>query len=190
MNSELEKAQDMFLEKINKFCREYGLNNVMAQLYAILYLSKEPLSLNDMTEQLRISKGSVSINIRALEGYGVVRRVWVKGSRKDYYEAEIDITKVVLDRIKSMASKRLSEIGNMLESIYQVLNSISSGDKEERELLVTFRGRIDKLKSFHTQAQSLFNLFNSGIVNGLMNNKRAKAKKKEIASTEAAEIIV
>jgi len=84
MNEDLVKAQDVFLQKINKICRDFGLNNIMAQLYAILYFSKEPLSLNDMLERLKISKGSVSINIRALERYGAVRRIWVKGSRKDY----------------------------------------------------------------------------------------------------------
>src|SRR3989338_5217258 len=95
----LIKVQDIFLNRINHICKKLGLNNVMAQLYAILYLNNEPLSLDDMVERLKISKGSASVNIRALESYGAVRRVWMRGSRRDYYEADTDIVRVVTDRI-------------------------------------------------------------------------------------------
>src|SRR3989338_11002075 len=133
MNEKMEKAQDMLLEKVNKFCREFGLNNIMAQLYAILYFSKKPLSLDDMVERLKISKGSASVNIRVLERDDIVRRIWVKGSRKDYYEAEIDISKVMIERIKSMASRRIAEVDDMLNTINSILDSANTKDKEERE---------------------------------------------------------
>src|SRR3989338_5100918 len=102
MNDKLLKAQDLFLDKINNICNKFGLNNIMAQLYVMLYFNNNPLSLDDMVERLKISKGSASVNIRALERYGAVRQVWVKGSRKDYYEAEPDISKIIFDRTKSM----------------------------------------------------------------------------------------
>ena len=66
MNENLIKVQDIFLNRINHICKKLGLNNVMAQLYAILYLNNEPLSLDDMVERLKISKGSASVNITAL----------------------------------------------------------------------------------------------------------------------------
>src|SRR3989338_5938972 len=114
MNENLTNAQDVFLNEINQICSKFGLNNIMAQLYAILYLSDKPLSLDDMVDRLRISKGSASINIRALERYGAVRRVWIKGSRRDYYEAEADIVKVVVGRIRSMVNGRLTELEHMI----------------------------------------------------------------------------
>jgi DNA-binding transcriptional regulator GbsR (MarR family) len=177
MSEGLQKAQDIFLERINQICREYGLNNIMAQLYAVLYLSNKSLSLNEMAERLKISKGSVSINIRALERYGVVRRVWVKGSRKDYYEAETDISRVILDRIKSMASRRLSEIQNMINAVDHSLNSVNPKNIQEKESAEIFKQRIAELKKLYQKAQSLFNLFNSGIVNGLLTSEKAKSKK-------------
>ena len=144
MNEKMEKAQDMLIEKVNKFCREFGLNNIMAQLYAILYFSKKPLSLDDMVERLKISKGSASVNIRILERDDIVRRIWVKGSRKDYYEAEIDISKVMIERIKSMASRRIAEVDDMLNTINSILDSANTKDKEEREAIEEFRQRLSK----------------------------------------------
>jgi len=174
MNKSLADAQDVFLGKLNQICNKFGLNNIMAQLYAMLYLSNRVLSLNDLKERLKISKASASINMRALERYGAVRRVWVKGSRKDYYEAEADIAKVIMDRTRSMAHGRLSEIDDMLKTSYRILDSINSVDKGERDAIKVFRERLDKLRGFHKQAQTLFNLFNSGLVDKIFKGKISK----------------
>lgn len=184
MNKNLEDAQDIFLGKVNQICNKFGLNSIMAQLYMLLYLSDSPLSLDDMTERLKISKGSASINIRAVERYGAVRRVWVRGSRKDYYEAEMDIGKVVLDRVTSMAQRRISEIDEILKSSYEILNSINSSNKEEEEAIKVYKKRLDKLKELHSQAQSLFNLFNSGLLTNKSKLIRGKEKSINAAPLE------
>jgi len=189
MNKNLADAQDVFLGKVNQICNKFGLNNIMAQIYAILYLSDRPLSLNDMVERLKISKGSASINIRALERYGTVRKVWVKGSRKDYYEADTDIIKVIMNRVRSMAQKRISEIDDMLKSSYQILNSVNSSDKEEEEAMKVFKERLDKLKSLHSQMQSIFNLFNSGLLNNILNKELIRSKKESIYATPLDKIL-
>ena len=183
MNEDLEKVQDIFLERINKICREFGLNNIMAQLYAILYLSNKSLSLNDMVDRLKISKGSVSINIRALERYGAVRRIWLKGSRRDYYEAETDISKVIMDRIRSMAQRRLSGLEDMINVSYKALNSVEYSGGEEKEAIKVFKQRLDKIKNFQGKAQSLFNILNSGLLSSVLNNKSAKNKKESDYAT-------
>ena len=164
MTEDLEKVQDILLERVNQMCRDFGLNNIMAQLYVILYLSNKPLSLDDMVTRLRISKGSVSVNIRALERYDVVRRVWVKGSRKDYYEAETDIYKVAMDRIKWMAQRRLAEVENIINLSFKTLDSINLSDNEEKEAMDVFRQRLNSVREIHDKAQSIFDLFSSGLL--------------------------
>ena len=168
MNKNLVDAQDAFLGRVNQICNKFGLNNIMIQLYTILYLSDKVLSLNDMTERLKISKGSASINIRKLERYSAVKRVWVKGSRRDYYEAESDISRVIMDRFKSIAQNRISEIDDMINVSYRVLSSVNASDKEAREAVKVFKQRLDTLSSLQSNARSLFNLFNSGLLNSIM----------------------
>lgn len=175
MGNDLEKAQDIFLNHINKICGKFGLNNIMAQLYAVLYLSAQPLSLDDMVTRLKISKGSASTNIRALERYGAVRRVWVKGSRKDYYEAELDITKIILDRIRSMTQNRLSEVNEMIVSSDRVLGSVVAQKKEESKEMEVFKQRLEKLKELHARASTLFQLFNSSVGTMLISGKAQEA---------------
>ena len=187
MNKDIIKAQDIFLDRINHICNKFGLNNVMAQLYAILYLSNKPLSLNDMVDRLKISKGSASVNIRALERYGAVKRVWVRGSRRDYYEADTDIVKVVMDRVKIISQLRFSEIDAMTKSCYDVLNSVSPQDKDDGAAIKIFKQRLDKIETLRRQAHSLFNLVNSGILNTILNTKLLNKSGKEPAYVSVTE---
>lgn len=179
MHEELVKAQDLVLDKVNQICSKFGLNNIMAQLYAILYLSDKALSLNDMVERLKISKGSASTNIRTLERYGIVRQVWIKGSRRDHYEAENDISRVIMDRIKSMVQNRLSEVDDMINSAYHALNSVNPYNKEEKDDIKAFKQKLDDLRNLHGKAQSLFRLFNSSFLSKVLNIKTKKNNKKE-----------
>jgi DNA-binding transcriptional regulator GbsR (MarR family) len=183
MNKTLIEAQDVLLNKINTICKKFGLNNIMAQLYAILYLSAKPLSLDDMVERLKISKGSASVNIRALERYGVVKRVWVKGSRKDFYEAEPDISKVITDRIQAMAKLRLSEVSGMIGASYEAIGQMSANGSAEDEDVKVFKEKLEKLKNLYNKAQTIFDLFSSTL---LSNNIFVTANSSQSVSHEEA----
>ena len=186
MNENLIKVQDIFLNRINHICKKLGLNNVMAQLYAILYLNNEPLSLDDMVERLKISKGSASVNIRALESYGAVRRVWMRGSRRDYYEADTDIVRVVTDRINLIARLRLSEVDELMKTSAKLLDSINPSDKDEDVAIKAFRQKLDSLEALRSQAQSLFDLVNSGLLTTLLNNKPTESEKEASLAASVA----
>lgn len=187
MTKKLSDLQDVFLGKVNQICNRFGLNNIMAQLYALLYLNSKTMSLDEIVQALNISKASASINLRALEGYGAVRRVWVKGSRKDYYEAEMNISKVMMDRVKSMAQGRLSEIDDMIKSSYKVIDSITPSCKEEKDSIARYKEQLDKLNRIYNQVQALYGMFNSGILGGMLNAgaklpfRSRKSKKEKVA---------
>ena len=174
MDTKLTMAEDVFLDKVNQICGKFGLNDMMAQLYAVLYFSNKPMSLDDMVERLRISKGSASVNIRALERYGVVRKVWVRGSRRDFYEAEMDIAKVVIARIRAMAQNRLSEVDDMLSSSYKSLDGLNRESSEDTEDIRLFKQKLDKLKDLYTQAKSVFGLLDSNLLMSAFDNNSKK----------------
>jgi DNA-binding transcriptional regulator GbsR (MarR family) len=100
------KVRDDFLENIGRLGESLGLNRMTCQLYALLYLNDGVLSLSELNETLKISKGSASLNIRKLEEWGAVRRVWKKGSNKDYYQANHNPTTVILRKLKSGLEER------------------------------------------------------------------------------------
>ncbi|MDD5421798.1 MAG: HTH domain-containing protein [Candidatus Omnitrophota bacterium] len=159
MNRKLEMAQDKFIESIGKLCGSFGLNKFVAQLYAVLYLSNKPLSLDEMAEELEVSKGSVSINIRELEKWGAVKNIWVKGSRKDYYEAELDIKKVFANKLRSAVQKRIAEVSNMTDEFKKITKSAATElTDEEKVIAQVYEERLKKIEELKAMAATALSL--------------------------------
>ncbi len=106
---------DDFVELVGNMGAGIGLSKTACQLYALLYIKAKPLSLDAMAESLGISKGNVSVNIRILERWEAVKKIWRKGSRKDYYRAEEDIDRIVLTRLKEGAGRRVEALMDYIE---------------------------------------------------------------------------
>ncbi len=147
MNSKLEIAQNKFMESIGNLAESFGLNKFTAQLYAVLYLNDKPLSLDELTEKLGASKGNVSLNIRELENWGAVKSVWVKGSRKDYYEAEPDLKHVFVNKLKSSLGKRISQVSEMIKEFKEIVES-ANGEltEEEKKIAKNYKERLKKIE--------------------------------------------
>jgi DNA-binding transcriptional regulator GbsR (MarR family) len=83
----------------------WGVGKVMAEIQALLLLSSRPMGLDEMSARLKTSRSNISLNVRALQDLGVVRKVIVPGDRKDYYVVEPDLDHVV-GRLAAVKKKR------------------------------------------------------------------------------------
>lgn len=129
---------DDFVELAGNIGEGLGLSKAACRLYALLYIKGKPLSLDKMSEELGMSKGSVSVNIRNLERWEAVKKVWKKGSRKDYYRAEEDIERIVLNRVSEGMGKRI-------ELLKEYVDKNKDGEKKEQvEKLEVFIERTGK----------------------------------------------
>lgn len=72
----------------------------MSAIFAVLYISPTPLSLDALVEQTVLTKGAISTNVRSLARMGLIRPVTQLGDRKDYYEAETDFYKSIRATLK------------------------------------------------------------------------------------------
>ncbi|MDP8219605.1 MAG: hypothetical protein P9M03_12865 [Candidatus Theseobacter exili] len=156
MNNDLQKTHDQFVEKMGFLGSLFGFSKLMGQIYGALYLSPDPMSLNDIMEQLSVSKGSVSINIRELEKWGGCKKVWVKGDRKDYYEAEINFRNIINKRLVDAMKRRmfaLDEISQLTKT--DAACSKMKLEKEDKLLLKFYETRLRKIESFKKKADIL-----------------------------------
>jgi DNA-binding transcriptional regulator GbsR (MarR family) len=67
---------------IGRLIEFWGFKRNMGRVWAVLYLSPEPLSAEDLRHALQLSSGAVSMTLSELSRWGVVRRVWIQGERK------------------------------------------------------------------------------------------------------------
>ncbi len=109
MSDSVHELQHGAMETMGRITSFWGFSKIMGQLYGLLYLSPKPLTLDEMAENISVSKGNVSINIRALERWNMVRQVWVKGDRKDFYEAETDFWKIIRGVLKEREKKEFDQ---------------------------------------------------------------------------------
>src|SRR6516225_12391925 len=67
----------------------------MGRVWTVLYLSPDPLSAEDLRQLLKLSSGAVSMTLSELARWGVVRKVWIQGERKDFYAAEVQLWRMI-----------------------------------------------------------------------------------------------
>lgn len=127
-----------------------GFGRVMGQIYAFLYFSHEPQNLAAMQDALGISKGSASTVVRQLEQWHAVQKVWIKGDRKDYYEANDWLGRIIRNAIIDTAARRLTQYSAMLGEMEAEIDALDNGEKE------FLKGRVAHLRRFETRAQKLW----------------------------------
>ena len=118
MTARRPSTHDIFIEGWGRLGPSWGISKMMAEIYALLYVSPSPLTLEDMSTKLATSRSNISTNVRGLLDLGVVHKMIVRGERKDYYTAEDDITKVA--KLLALAKKR-KELDPAMETVEKAL---------------------------------------------------------------------
>ena len=125
----LSEAKQQFISSWGAFGTQWGINRTMAQIHALLLVSVDPLTQDEIMEELSISRGNVNMNIRDLVGWGLVDRVIISGERKEYFTAEKDIWKVATQIIKERKKRELDPMIKLLTQLENV-----EGDKKDKEI--------------------------------------------------------
>ena len=155
---QLDAARRNFIEAGGNTTQSFGFGRIPGQLFALLYLSAKPLCLDDIARELGVSKASVSTTVRQLAQWAAVRRVWVKGDRKDYYEAETDFGSMLRQGLLTTFRKKLetagTQIGNVETTLQRAMENIDDGEREEMRVVAE---RLERAKNFHNKLHGMLN---------------------------------
>jgi len=116
----LTEAKQQFISSWGAFGTHWGINRTMAQIHALLLISPDPLTQDDMMEELNISRGNTNMNIRELINWGLVDRVILPGERKEFFTAEKDIWKVVRQIVKERKKRELEPMLKLLDQLEEL----------------------------------------------------------------------
>ncbi len=106
----------------------WGINRTMAQIHALLFVTGQPLEVNEIMQRLQISRGNASMNLRELMDWGVVRRFRQPGDRKDTYVSETDPFQMFVRIVKE---RKRREIDPTTDAIREVLAKLPESDMGE-----------------------------------------------------------
>ena len=142
----LKEGKEKFIQSWGALGSSWGINRTMAQIHALLLISPEALSAEEIMEELQISRGNANMNIRALIDWGLVFKELKPGERKEFFVAEKDMWEVVKNIIIQRKKREL-------EPMLRVLDEISSVDPESEEA-EEFVEIIREIKLFSNKADS------------------------------------
>ena len=138
---------DQLLAYFRDGVKVLGLPKSVGEIYGVLYSSPRPLTMLDLVDRLSISKGSASQGLKMLRTLGAVREVNLNNDRKTYFEADIELKKLVGGFIRE-------EIRPHLKSGKEKLNALhkEAANIEDPELREFYDERIHRLERWSGKA--------------------------------------
>ena len=154
-------AKSLFIRRWGEMAASWGISRTMSEIHAMLYLSSEPQCTDDVMEQLQVSRGSASMNLRQLVNWGLIHRVHRRGDRKEYFDAEKDVWQMFETITRE---RRRREVQPIVETIERCLAMIDE-DKSRpgsafRKDAEAYKKRFSNILDFCETMNSLFNIVN------------------------------
>jgi DNA-binding transcriptional regulator GbsR (MarR family) len=104
----LSEARDLAIDACGRIAEFWGFTRTMGRAFGLLYLSRDPLPQAEIQSRLGISVGSASMTLAALGRWGVVHKVWVRGQRREHYQAETDFWKMIAGVLNERERREIS----------------------------------------------------------------------------------
>lgn len=142
----LVEAKARFIADWGRFGTNWGINRTMAQIHALLLVSPDALSAEEVMEELNISRGNANMNLRELMDWGLVQKVLKPGERREFFSAEKDIWKVARQIVKERKKRELDQMIPVLKELSEI-----DGDKRDKAVKA-FTDTIHNIRKFSEQA--------------------------------------
>jgi DNA-binding transcriptional regulator GbsR (MarR family) len=120
----------------------WGVNRTVGQIYALLYLSDRPVNAEDIVEALGVSRSNVSMGLKELEAWRLVRKRHLPGDRRDYFETIGDVWSILRTVAEERRKREIDPTLSMLREV--LMESPTSG--EERHAQARMREMHDMIE--------------------------------------------
>jgi DNA-binding transcriptional regulator GbsR (MarR family) len=152
MSEEITQLKQEFISGMSTISGFWGLPKGMGAIFAVLYLSPGPLSLDELVTQTGLTKGAISTNVRGLARLGLVHSSAQLGDRKDYYVAETDFYRAVR---AILSERRNSDFDQAVTTVQTCIEKLEAGGSSHPENVFLLE-RLRALKDFFDALDSLF----------------------------------
>jgi DNA-binding transcriptional regulator GbsR (MarR family) len=155
---------------VGRLIEFWGFKRNMGRVWSVLYLSPDPMSADDLREALKLSSGAVSMTLHELGRWGVVRKVWIQGERKDFYAAEVQLWRMIS---RVFNERERSEILSAIDAFEEALVTLDEAKKTATD--ATARARIELQHERISQLLKLAKL-GKGLLDALVSTAKIDAE--------------
>ncbi|MEX1045189.1 MAG: hypothetical protein WEC73_03590 [Chthoniobacterales bacterium] len=142
-------AEQEVIEFFTHIGRYLSLPRSVGQIYGLLFAKGEKLTLDDLVQQLGISKGSASQGLRVLRGVGAVRVSHIPGDRKDYFEAETELPTLIRGFLRDQLAVKMEHADERLARLQAAVDDPANAAPDGLSV------RVERLQSWHNKARRL-----------------------------------
>ena len=155
---------------VGRLIEFWGFKRNMGRVWTLLYLSPDPLSAEDLRHALALSSGAVSMTLSELTRWGVVRKVWIQGERKDFYAAEVQLWRMI-SRVFNEREK--SEVIAAIDALEEALRQLDRMRQTSPDVEVRARAELQ-----HERISQLLELARLGrrLIDGLVSTAKVDAE--------------
>jgi DNA-binding transcriptional regulator GbsR (MarR family) len=121
--------------------QRWGVNRSVAQIHALLYLSSQPITAEEIADTLGLARSNVSTSLKELQGWGLVSLTHLMGDRRDHFEAKKDLWDLLLTIIEE---RKRREIDPTLTMLRQCMLEA----EEDKETAPEVKERIGRMLTF------------------------------------------
>jgi DNA-binding transcriptional regulator GbsR (MarR family) len=157
--AELDTARDLGIDTCGRIAEFWGFTRTMGRTFGLLYFSAAPLSQAHIQARLRISAGSASMTLTALGRWGVVHRVWLRGQRREHYQAETDFWKMIAGVLNERERREIGAAVETLARARALVAGVQTGARGTRKTDAAFVAeRLERLHDICQLGQTLLDM--------------------------------
>lgn len=145
----LIETEKTVIELFVRLSQVIGLQRSVGEIYGLLYASERPLTMDELTKRLRISKGSASQGLKLLRSFGAIRTEYVHGDRRDHYVAEVEVRHLLGGFLRERMQPHLTWGTARLNEIDRLVAALPGDDHN------LLKERLVRLKRWRTRGQRL-----------------------------------
>lgn len=154
--TDLKEIRAQLVDLGGRTAQDFGVGRVLGQVLALLYFTNGELSLDEIEEELALSKAAVSIATRDLEKLGLLRRVWKPNDRKSYYRTVDNLGVALQQGVHLQLKRSLMEIETVLDGIDEEIQGNKVRTDAESELQF-FKSRVKRASMIRARFEKFLN---------------------------------
>ena len=150
----LSSSAKTFIMHFGEMGSRWGVNRTVGQIYALIYLSEEPLNADQIVEALGFARSNVAMGIKELTSMNLIMLKHIKSDRKDYYETYEDVWQILRHLVEERRKREIDPTLSMLRSM--IMDEVKTSEEQyaqkkmyemyaQIEMLVNWYEDIEKM---------------------------------------------
>ncbi|RKD69724.1 DNA-binding transcriptional regulator GbsR (MarR family) [Sinobaca qinghaiensis] len=165
--SQLSETERQIGDRISDNMSTFGVSSTIGRLLGIIYMNREPMTLDDLAEATGMSKTRMSQVMREMIALNIAEKEHIKGSRKEHYNVENDYVQTFISLFTTNWREVISKNRMFAKKLQQEINEIekaNNGSYEVKAKVEELRKELSKWVAYYNWINNLVEFFESGAI--------------------------